>query len=63
LVNFYTALMVLGIGWNFGLVGGTYMLQSAVSEEEGPLLQGANDTILAISSSAATFLSGRCLRG
>ena len=58
LLNFYTALILLGIGWNFGFISGTYILQSAVREDDAPAMQGANDTILAISSSAASLLSG-----
>lgn len=58
LLNFYSALILLGIGWNFGFVSGTDILQSAVTEQEAPLLQGANETILAISSTMASLLSG-----
>ena len=63
LINFYAALIILGIGWNFGFVSGTYMLQSAVSEGDAPILQGANETILAIASSAASLLSGALYAG
>ncbi|MEM6760258.1 MAG: MFS transporter [Pseudomonadota bacterium] len=61
--NFYVALVLVGIGWNFGFVAGTYMLQSAVSAEDAPLLQGANDTLLAIAASAASLLSGALYAG
>ncbi|MDJ0821372.1 MAG: MFS transporter [Paracoccaceae bacterium] len=63
LQNFYSALIILGIGWNFGFVSGTYMLQSAVSAQDAAQLQGANDTILAIASSAASLLSGALYAG
>lgn len=63
LLNFYAALILLGVGWNFGFVSGTHMLQSALSDQERPLIQGANDTILAISSSAASLLSGALYAG
>lgn len=63
LLNFYTALVLLGVGWNFGFVSGTHLLQSALSDQERPLIQGANDTILAISSSAASLLSGAFYAG
>ncbi|MFT6304383.1 MAG: putative MFS family arabinose efflux permease [Granulosicoccus sp.] len=58
LVNFYVSLMLLGIGWNFGFIGGTYLLQSSLAENERPLIQGINDTLLAIASSLASLSSG-----
>jgi len=63
LLNFYSALVLLGIGWNFGFVSGTYMLQTAAGEAERSQLQGANETILAIASSAASLLSGALYAG
>lgn len=61
--NFYLALVLVGIGWNFGFVAGTYMLQTSVSAEDAPLLQGANDTLLAIAASVASLLSGALYAG
>lgn len=58
LVHFYLSLVLLGIGWNFGFIGGTYLLQSAITESERPLIQGINDTLLAIASSLASFSAG-----
>lgn len=58
LSNFYGALILLGVGWNFGFVSGTHLLQTVVSEQQRPAVQGLNDTILAISSTAASLLSG-----
>ncbi|KIC46092.1 MFS transporter [Ruegeria sp. ANG-S4] len=58
LVNFYVALILLGVGWNFGFVSATHMLQAAVSDENKPVVQGANDTLLAISASSASLISG-----
>ena len=58
LVHFYVSLVLLGVGWNFGFIGGTYLLQSSVSEGERPMIQGINDTLLAIASSLAAFSSG-----
>ncbi|GFE52365.1 MFS transporter [Roseobacter cerasinus] len=63
LMNFYSALIVLGVGWNFGFVSGTYMLQSALSARDAPLVQGANDTLLAISATTASLLSGALYAG
>ncbi len=56
--NFYIALIVLGVGWNFAFVSSTQMLQSELTEEEAPALQGVNDTILAIAAALASLLSG-----
>jgi len=63
LINFYGSLVLLGIGWNFGFIGGTHLLQSALSEDERPLVQGINDTILAVAASAASLLSGALFAG
>ena len=56
--QFYAALIALGVGWNFGFVGGTYMLQTALRPEERPLIQGINDMILAICAALASLASG-----
>jgi predicted MFS family arabinose efflux permease len=63
LVYFYSSLVLLGVGWNFGFIGGTYLLQSSLSEDERPLIQGINDTILAIASSLASLSSGMLYAG
>ncbi len=58
LKHFYGALIVLGLGWNFGFIGGTHMLQAATTPEQRPLVQGVNDTILSISAASASLLAG-----
>ncbi len=58
LLHFYLSLVLLGVGWNFGFVGGTYLLQAALDEREKPLLQGINDTLLAIASSLGSLSAG-----
>lgn len=63
LLNFFTALIILGVGWNFGFISGTYLVQSAVGEEEAPMVQGANETVLAIASAFASLLSGALYAG
>ena len=55
---FYVSLFLTGVGWNFGFTGCTYLLQSALSAQEKPLVQGANDTLLAVVSSLASLISG-----
>ncbi|MEM1388583.1 MAG: MFS transporter [Pseudomonadota bacterium] len=56
--HFYGALIVLGLGWNFGFVGSTAMLDAAVSEAEKAAVQGANDTIIALVSTIGAFAAG-----
>ncbi len=43
LVNFYAALILLGVGWNFGFIGATSMLTAAHTPEERGRVQGMND--------------------
>ncbi|MEM7497303.1 MAG: MFS transporter [Pseudomonadota bacterium] len=41
--NFYIALILLGLGWNFGFIGATSMLADAVAPEDRARVQGIND--------------------
>ena len=43
LMNFYLALALLGVGWNFGYIGATAMLTRAHRAEERGRVQGLND--------------------
>ena len=63
--NFYIALILLGIGWNFGYIGATTMLASSHSPEERGRIQGLNDfmvfgmvTIASLSSGGLMNCSG-----
>ncbi len=63
--NFYLALILLGIGWNFGFIGGTTMLTAAHTEQERGRIQGMNDfavfgmvTIASLSSGGLMNCSG-----
>ena len=56
--HFYGSLVLLGVGWNFGFIGATNMLASAVSPEERSLVQGVNDTIIALASTVFAFAAG-----
>ena len=62
-LNFYGALIVLGIGWNFSFIGATSLLAADVSEEEKAAVQGANDTIIALVSTLAAFAAGAVVSG
>lgn len=46
LEQFYIALILLGIGWNFGFIGATSMLTAAHAPEERGRVQGLNDMIV-----------------
>jgi len=56
--NFYGALFLLGIGWNFGLIGATSMLAGAHTPEERGRIQGLNDLIVFGSVTIASLTSG-----
>ncbi len=58
LPNFFLALMLLGVGWNFGFIGATTMLTSAYKPEERGRMQGLNDLILFGGVTVASFSSG-----
>jgi MFS family permease len=46
LEQFFIALILLGVGWNFGFIGATSMLTAAHSPEERGRIQGMNDMIV-----------------
>jgi len=58
LENFFAALMLLGLGWNFGFIGATTMLTSAQRPEERGRLQGLNDLVVFGGVTMASFSSG-----
>ncbi len=58
LTNFYLSLILLGLGWNFGFIGATNMLNENLSAGERSVVQGANDTLIALVSTLASFGSG-----
>ena len=58
LAYFYISLILLGVGWNFGFIGGTHLLQQSITENERGSVQGINDTILAACGSFASIAAG-----
>ncbi len=58
LENFFGALMLLGIGWNFGFIGATTMLTAAHTVEERGRMQGLNDLLVFGGVTLASFSSG-----
>jgi MFS family permease len=59
--QFYLALIVLGIGWNFGVIGATSLLATTHLPEEQSLIQGLNDFLVFGLVAAASFSSGALL--
>jgi len=61
LSHFWTALVLLGLGWNFGFIGATAMLTDTYRPEERNLVQAANDFLVFGFVAAASFSSGALL--
>nr|HRO16517.1 MFS transporter [Paracoccus sp. (in: a-proteobacteria)] len=58
LERFFVALMLLGLGWNFGFIGATAMLTAAHSPQERGRLQGVNDAVVFGGVFVASLASG-----
>ena len=66
LEQFFIALVLLGLGWNFGFIGATTMLTAEQTPAEKGRLQGLNDLIVFGGVSLASFSSGglmNCMGG
>lgn len=61
LANFFIALVLLGIGWNFGFIGATAMLAASHAPEERGRVQGLNDMIVFGGVMLASLASGGLL--
>lgn len=58
LVNFFGALILLGLGWNFGFIGATTLLTASHASHERGVVQGLNDFIVFGSVTVASVASG-----
>lgn len=58
LENFFIALILLGVGWNFGFIGATSMLAGAHEPHERGRMQGLNDLIVFGGVTVASLASG-----
>ena len=58
LVNFWIALALLGVGWNFMFVAGTTLLTHAYRPEERAKVQGLNEFLIAGSAALGSFSAG-----
>ena len=61
LTNFYVALVLLGVGWNFGYIGATAMLTRAQNPETREQVQGINDMVVFGGVFVASLSSGGLL--
>lgn len=58
LEQFFAALVLLGLGWNFGFIGATSMLAGAHRPDERGAIQGLNDLIVFGGVTVASLASG-----
>jgi MFS family permease len=58
LPNFFGALILLGLGWNFGFIGATAMLTASHTPAERGRMQGMNDFIVFGGVTLASLSSG-----
>jgi predicted MFS family arabinose efflux permease len=56
--QFWSSLVVLGIGWNFLYIGGTTLLTTTYRPEERAKAQGANDQTIFIMMAISSLTSG-----
>ena len=59
--DFYIALILLGVGWNFGFIGATSLLAQHNRPEDRPKVQGMNDFLVMATMSAAALSSGKLM--
>jgi len=58
LSQFFAALILLGVGWNFGFIGATTLLTGSIAPEERGRMQGLNDLIVFGGVTLASLSSG-----
>ncbi len=56
--NFWGALVLLGVGWNFGFIGSTAIVASSYRPHEADKVQGFHDIILFSTVALASYASG-----
>ncbi|QKC84334.1 MFS transporter [Mesorhizobium sp. NZP2077] len=56
--QFWTSLILLGLGWNFGFIGATAMVAASYRPSEKGKVQGFHDFVLFGSVACASLLSG-----
>ncbi|MBI2314207.1 MAG: MFS transporter [Betaproteobacteria bacterium] len=58
LYNFWSALVLLGVGWNFLYVGGTTLLTECYTPAEKAKTQGVNDFLIFLTMATSSLSSG-----
>ena len=58
MLQFFSGLVLLGIGWNFLFVGGTTLMTEAYRPEERAKVQGLGDFLVFSTVAAGSFSSG-----
>jgi MFS family permease len=58
IAQFWTGLVLLGVGWNFLFIGGTSLLTQTYAPAERAKVQALNDFLVFGLAAAASFLSG-----
>jgi len=61
LMHFYSGLILLGVGWNFGFIGSTAMIAEHCNNEDREQIQGLNDFIIFGVVALSSFFSGALL--
>src|SRR5690349_2536458 len=61
--NFWWALVLLGVGWNFLYIGGTTLLTETYRPEERATAQGANETAVFVMMVVSSLASGMIVTG
>jgi MFS family permease len=62
-MNFWLALSLLGVGWNFMFVGGTTLLTETHTPAERAKTQGVNDFLIFLTMATSSFSSGVLISG
>ena len=57
--NFWGALVLLGVGWNFGFIGATAIVASSYRRAEADKVQGFHDIVLFSLVALSSFSSGK----
>ena len=58
IINYWSALVLLGVGWNFMFVAGTTMVTETYQPAEKAIVQGVNDFLVFGTAALCSLLSG-----
>jgi MFS family permease len=63
MINLVTALALLGLGWNFGLIAGTALIVDSTPAQTRAKTQGSIDVLIALAGATGGALSGIVVAG